>query len=422
MTNSPYSGSEEDDYTDSDVSETERSSVVDDPPAKTQPRVPQLSLGTKVPQLPLGAKVPSLNIGSASAPNHVADNESSEQEARQQVRKSPPTPLLVPSLSGKIPGTGSPSQGGTPSYAASSTPTSTRSLKPEIGALLQNAQKAAETRSLGAQSAQTSSSGTTVAVDLVSSAFQVSITPGKADESSHEVMDSIRTRCVNGMGIVEDDLEFFEIKPLSDSEAASAVARGSHVGVRVKRSGFTLGGLEQLLEEHARLATNLDKCTAALEGMREESRAHSIAAATARTALAAEEAQVRQWCDSCHALETEVATLRQQLQRADGLRVHSQKALDELKNEFEALTKDITEDGLLTPVTRNAAEPFPLGQERATSGIFGRAVEDARAVAVVERLCSNEVLSQLERIINQVQAPEKNSKAGVGSNTDDFVS
>eukprot|EP00854_Cymbomonas_tetramitiformis_P003277 gene3277-4128_t len=172
MTNSPYSGSEEDDYTDSDVSETERSSVVDDPPAKTQPRVPQLSLGTK------------------------------------------------------------------------------------------NAQKAAETRSLGAQSAQTSSSGTTVAVDLVSSAFQVSITPGKADESSHEVMDSIRTRCVNGMGIVEDDLEFFEIKPLSDSEAASAVARGSHVGVRVKRSGFTLGGLEQLLEEHARLATNLDKCTA----------------------------------------------------------------------------------------------------------------------------------------------------------------
>ena len=47
---------------------------------------------------------------------------------------------------------------------------------------------------------------------------------------------------------------------------------------------------------------------------------------------------------------------RQQLQRSDGLRLQGQKALDELKAEFEALTRDLAAD----PVASWSAAPSSI--------------------------------------------------------------
>lgn len=50
---------------------------------------------------------------------------------------------------------------------------------------------------------------------------------------------------------------------------------------------------------------------------------------------------------------------RQQLQRSDGLRLQGQHALDDLKHEFEALTRDLAAEHL--PPWPPAIQPQPLG-------------------------------------------------------------
>mmetsp|Transcript_42590 Transcript_42590/g.81355 ORF Transcript_42590/g.81355 Transcript_42590/m.81355 type:complete len:484 (+) Transcript_42590:167-1618(+) len=225
-----------------------------------------------------------------------------------------------------------------------------------------------------------------VVLDMVTSAFQVALpATSSADtaQAGREMMEVVRTRCSQGLGIVPEDIQLFELRPLPPEEASLAVARGSHIGFRVKRSGLTLAAMEQLLEEHARVSTNLDKCTAALEGMREEVKSQNIAATSARAALYAEESQTRQWQDSCATLEAEVVTLRKQLQRADELRMRSQQSLDELKGEFEALTK--------------ASPSFQQGPPAATSP------GNLRALDVLERLCADDISGKLEKLEHILQ-------------------
>eukprot|EP00959_Pyramimonas_sp_CCMP1952_P438589 9182170-Pyramimonas_sp.AAC.1 len=91
-------------------------------------------------------------------------------------------------------------------------------------------------------------------------------------QASLEMMNVVTKRCSAGLGICPDDLEFYEIRPLAPEEASLAMARGSHIGVRVKgsvttflnphtssRAGFTLAAVESLLEEQAKLVENLDQ-------------------------------------------------------------------------------------------------------------------------------------------------------------------
>ena len=64
--------------------------------------------------------------------------------------------------------------------------------------------------------------------------------PEDSAAAGRAVMDSVSARCSTGLGIVPEDIQYFELRTLRPEEAALAVANGSHIGFRVKRSGAHL--------------------------------------------------------------------------------------------------------------------------------------------------------------------------------------
>mmetsp|Transcript_23421 Transcript_23421/g.51205 ORF Transcript_23421/g.51205 Transcript_23421/m.51205 type:complete len:390 (-) Transcript_23421:981-2150(-) len=379
---SNYSSDDADSRSDSSMHEQETSPIGDEvPKPRGRPAIPKLSLSLasatgKDAGIPSKMDVsPQADAASSgfvkdSIPTGVPSLRLGEQAPTPSSfpRKAPPPPLDLPPS--RIPSSPAP-----------------KDLNPVLD---------------DDERTETTGSQATVVVDMLSSAFQVPIPPcstSDVQEAGVQMMDVVTKRCSAGLGICPESLEFYEIRPLAPEEASTAMARGSHVGVRVKGSAFTLAAVEALLEEQAKLVENLDQSNAALDRMREECSAHSLASATASSALAAEEAQARQLSDSCQALDAEVATLRQQLQRADELRMQSQKSLDELKAEFEALTKDIAEDGLLAGTRRSPASPGGV-----TAAKSAAVVSSPRALSVMERLCSDEMLNKLENILDSVSS------------------
>ncbi|KAK9828785.1 hypothetical protein WJX72_002073 [[Myrmecia] bisecta] len=193
------------------------------------------------------------------------------------------------------------------------------------------------------------------------------------------------------------DLKFYEIRELTSGPDIAPECR--RLAVAVNRSGFSLRALEELLADNKRLTSTAEKSTSALESMHHLVREQNQAVAKAQMKAAELDAQLRRSQEACMTAENEVATLRQQLQRSDQLRLQGQKALDELKREFEALTRDITAEGLSRTYSSPSRAPTGRGLE-SSNGRRDMPRADARMAAVLEKLCDDKVLSRLERFID----------------------
>jgi hypothetical protein len=84
-------------------------------------------------------------------------------------------------------------------------------------------------------------------------------------------------------------------------------------------------------------------------------------------------------------LAAEVATLRQQLARADELRERSQQSLDALKQQFDALTHDLQSPRNNTLSRTAAAATSPSPPPRPPGARSPPPVSSTRAVDVLER-------------------------------------
>ncbi|KAK9907777.1 hypothetical protein WJX75_009813 [Coccomyxa subellipsoidea] len=180
-------------------------------------------------------------------------------------------------------------------------------------------------------------------------------------------------------------------------------SRTSRLAVAVKNSGFSLGSVEKLLEENRRLKGEAEAGARELESARRQCREQQVEALS-RAQVAADqtaakmctlEAETHQLREVCHVLESEVTSLREQLKRSHSLRLQGQKALDELKSEFEAITKDLAAGDAVASLSSTSALTHGDGDSPVKQ--LPRALQQQERIAsVLERLCDETVLSRLE--------------------------
>eukprot|EP00884_Botryococcus_braunii_P016550 jgi/Botrbrau1/3579/Bobra.0078s0033.1 len=237
--------------------------------------------------------------------------------------------------------------------------------------------------------------------------------------SGSELAKALHSRVSKSMGVKMEELTWFEVRPLDLSTVQ--LAEGCQLAVAVNRSGFSLAALEDLLLENKQLASTAEKSASSLESMQSLMREHMQALRKGEVRVAEQDAELRRLQERCRALEREINTLRfqlpesvdqigsrggipgreshlrMQLQRSDGLRLQGQHALDELKQEFEALTRDLAAEPLSSWPSAIPSHQMSLGQSSAINveQLLGTASSD-RLTNVLSRLCEESVLRRLE--------------------------
>ncbi|BDA47789.1 hypothetical protein COCOBI_11-0460 [Coccomyxa sp. Obi] len=198
------------------------------------------------------------------------------------------------------------------------------------------------------------------------------------------------------LGVRQSELTLYEVREVK--EGMQLAPGTTRLAVAVKNSGFSLGAVEKLLEENKRLKAAADAGSRELDSARrlcreQQAEALSRAHSTAEQA-AAKEVEVQELKEVLHVLEEEVTSLREQLKRSHSLRLQGQKALDELKSEFEALTKDLAGDAAAslsaTSAMTHGATASPVKPDS------GPLQQQDRIASVLEKLCDETVLSRLE--------------------------
>uniref|UniRef100_A0A061R804 Uncharacterized protein n=3 Tax=Tetraselmis sp. GSL018 TaxID=582737 RepID=A0A061R804_9CHLO len=247
-----------------------------------------------------------------------------------------------------------------------------------------------------------------VAVDLVSTGFQLNLGSLEADASQstqdcspkEDGLDQVRSRCVRSLGISPSDLAFYEIRRLEDGVPIPAGCR--HIGVSVKPSLFSLSALEDLLAENQRLSAMAEKSNAALTSLENMTREQAQTFSKEKLRSLELEADNKRMRDRVSSLESHVEALKTELSRSEGLRLMGQKHLTQLQREFEALTCDLTAEELSRSVPTSSVHAGD-GDRHPPEAFSGAsqapAVFSSRMEKVLSRLCSEEVLSRLEKCL-----------------------
>ena len=174
-------------------------------------------------------------------------------------------------------------------------------------------------------------------VDLLSAGFP----PLPAEDRAGDgVLERARAYAENALGIRREDVDVFEVNPLGGNGAGQR-----HVAIRINRSDFSLTALEALLAEKRALSDSLAKVSGALASLQTSVKEQFAAAAESRAGIKAQEDATKRWRSRAEEVERENATLREQLRRSDALRAQGQQSLEALRAEFEALTRDLAQEG-----------------------------------------------------------------------------
>jgi len=123
--------------------------------------------------------------------------------------------------------------------------------------------------------------------------------------------------------------------------------------------------------------------------------------ALAKAQLAAQEAEAaaRAAAERCRALDQEAAALRQQLQHSDELRYQGQKALADLRDQFEDLTRDIAEGA---GAVSDEGSPQPHSMHADPGPVILEMRSDSRVANLLERLADESVMSRLEQCLDKL--------------------
>jgi len=202
------------------------------------------------------------------------------------------------------------------------------------------------------------------------------------------------------------------MRPLDAQGAPAAGQAGArHIAVAVGNSTFSLAALEDLLSDNKKLAAAAERSSGALESLENMMRDQTHTFTRTQLRAAELEADARRLADKVRLLEAEAETLRDQLRRSDQLRLQGQRALDELKHEFESLTQDIAASGLSPGYVKRNPSPRNSNNQSMRSprhrppsapqavGFQQLLMPDSRVTHVLDRLCSEEVLTRLEKCL-----------------------
>lgn len=143
-----------------------------------------------------------------------------------------------------------------------------------------------------------------IAVDIISPAFSVVSQARNKDSPLHQ--------CSSNLGIPIDSLKFYAL--LEIHKGQELPPQCDRMAVEVSNSQFSMTALEELLIENKKLTSDCSGHNEAMESLQKQ-----------LTALASEN-----------------AALRRQLSLSEALRQRGQRALHELKSEFEILHKELT--------------------------------------------------------------------------------
>lgn len=275
------------------------------------------------------APKPSLSLGSDSSDDDSSDLDDvalCEPSTRTSNQRKPALPALQgagPGLSLRMP---------TSTTEPETRPVSTAAPTPALAVPRTQAEEP------NAKTAQQQ----TVYVDLLSNGLPALTVPG-GSAGNDAILEHVRTYCEANLGVRGDDVELFDVNPVSGNQATTP-GGARHVALRVRRSDFSLTALEYLLAEKRSLADNLAKVSGALASLQTSVKEQFEAAADARAGAKSHESASQRWRTRAEELERENATLREQLRRSDALRAQGHQSLEALRAEFEALTRDLANE------------------------------------------------------------------------------
>ncbi|EIE18217.1 hypothetical protein COCSUDRAFT_60418 [Coccomyxa subellipsoidea C-169] len=207
------------------------------------------------------------------------------------------------------------------------------------------------------------------------------------------------------LGVRQSELTLYEVREVK--EGMQLAPRTSKLAVAVTNSGFSLGSVEKLLAENRRLKAETEADAKELESARRQCRGQQAEALSraqiAADQAAAKEAETAQLREVCHVLKSEVTSLRDQLKRSHSLRLQGQKALDELKSEFEAITKDLAAGDAAASLSATSALTHDAGDSpvKQHSGALQPLQQQERIASILEKLCDETVLARLESCFAQ---------------------
>eukprot|EP01025_Chloroclados_australasicus_P031966 TRINITY_DN3236_c0_g2_i2.p1 TRINITY_DN3236_c0_g2~~TRINITY_DN3236_c0_g2_i2.p1 ORF type:complete len:557 (+),score=112.15 TRINITY_DN3236_c0_g2_i2:1004-2674(+) len=181
-----------------------------------------------------------------------------------------------------------------------------------------------------------------ILVDLTSNAFVLdrrSAERGMGNGRGISVPEMILGRCVKAFGIEQEDLCFYELREVAVENIPEDC---SHVGVAVRRSGFSLSALEEILMDNRKLQAVAEKNSTVCENLQAELRQKSQDCVRVQLQSAEHEAELKRLKVVVSKMEQENQMIRGQLQRSENLRMQAQRALEDLKKEFECFAQDVT--------------------------------------------------------------------------------
>ncbi|GAB4818845.1 hypothetical protein N2152v2_005891 [Parachlorella kessleri] len=187
----------------------------------------------------------------------------------------------------------------------------------------------------------------TLMVDLLSPAFSL---PNLAQPG-----EQLRQQCAARLGVPGGNLRYYAL--VEAPSLANLPPSCQRVAVSVEGSQFSLDAVEQLLRENQDLAAAAAAAAAAAgstagepNGAESQASKEPLAASrqiakVAQARVTKLESALQKEQSASSGLQQEVATLRRQLRKSEELRTRGQRALDDLKQEFEALQRELMLDG-----------------------------------------------------------------------------
>jgi len=423
MPASNTSGSDSD-YTDSDadLSSGDEDCNLSSPKPTRPPRVPGLNLGSfsigSIPAQQVAARqqVPGLSLGGLSLgtqaptpaqPAHLGDAVElpidSWQNGARSVEQRATSPL----------GDSAARQESVSPAGSSEIPSSTGS-GPKIQLSLQLPRSPVD-RAHGAArggddvSLYAGKDGV-MAVDLVSMGFHLEL-PAQGAPSAQgggeRMIDLVRQRCVRSLGVAPADLCFYEIRKLEDDGELPADCR--NIGVAIRQSSFSLAAMEDLVAENKKLSASAEKSNSTLLSLENMMKEQTQTFSREKLRSLELDVETKRMRDKMRGLEDHVEALKSELARSEALRLTGQRSLAKLQREFEVLSREFSvrhPDNNQNPTGHRRASNGPpsprLHNIAHTGSLQAILTPGSRVGDMLERLCSDEVLSRLEKCLGKM--------------------
>ncbi|CAG9328567.1 unnamed protein product [Blepharisma stoltei] len=135
--------------------------------------------------------------------------------------------------------------------------------------------------------------------------------------------------CSQNLGINPQEIELFALVPINE------VSNPTQIAIKVKQSSFSLSSLEELISERNQLKVQLEKSREALLNYSEK------ILAQAEKGIPSDEKYKKKIAKLSEDNKKLRQLLKTQLENAENLRIETQKTVENLRQEFDMLVKEL---------------------------------------------------------------------------------